>query len=141
MVLFLKDVAKVKIPFWNLATFNKTFLYLVGPKHWNCPLTMIPKRPHNSSHSSILCDVKIMDWPFFWTFLIMFQSFRLEAGSTPELGSSRKIMGGSATKACNNVRIWMIRFHRDGPLYYFVNYVDFQIMFCNELFCWINQFR
>ena len=87
--------------YWLLQKISKrkNNWYLVGPKHWNCPLTMIPKRPHNSSHSSILWEVKIIDCPFFWTFLIIFHNFRLEAGSTPELGSSMKIIGGSATRA------------------------------------------
>ena len=78
---------------------NLFFKYRVGPKHWNWPLTMMPNLPHNSSHSSIECEVKIMDCPFRWTARIIFHNFRREAGSTPEVGSSRKMMGGSATRA------------------------------------------
>ena len=46
-----------------------------------------------------LCEVKTTDCPLCCMVLITFHSFRLATGSTPVLGSSKNMIGGSATNA------------------------------------------
>ena len=98
------------------------FLRCCGdPRHLNWPLTMMAIRVHSASHSSILdravmavkknrvkhlhrirnylCEVNTMAWPLSRTLVIVSQSCRRATWSIPVVGSSRKTMAGSPTKA------------------------------------------
>lgn len=73
---------------------NLLFRCCDDPMLINSPLTMIAKRVHKVSHSSMLCDVKIMVFPKLRTFNTCSQRLRFAAGSMPVVGSS---------KVCQNI--------------------------------------
>mmetsp|Transcript_78403 Transcript_78403/g.224676 ORF Transcript_78403/g.224676 Transcript_78403/m.224676 type:complete len:80 (+) Transcript_78403:541-780(+) len=59
---------------------------------------MMPMREHNASHSSMLCVVRITDLPCIVA-EISVHIKRLDSGSTPVVGSSKKTMRGLPTSA------------------------------------------
>ena len=67
---------------------NLLFRCCVDPRHLNSPFTMMAKRVQRASHSSMLCEVRMIDLPVLRTFEIIFQRFRLAPGSMPVVGSS-----------------------------------------------------
>lgn len=67
---------------------NLLFRCCDDPMLINSPLTMIAKRVHKVSHSSMLCDVKMMVFPKLRTFNTCSQRLRFAAGSMPVVGSS-----------------------------------------------------
>ena len=69
------------------------------PRHWKLPLTMIASLSHSASHSSIECEVRMIEVPDFRMLLIVSQIFLLAAGSTPVVGSSSNITLGLPMRA------------------------------------------
>lgn len=67
---------------------NLFFKCCVEPRHLNSPFTIIANRVQSASHSSILCDVRTIDFPELRTFDIIFHRLRLAPGSMPVVGSS-----------------------------------------------------
>ena len=67
---------------------KRFFKYFDEPRHWNSPLTMIPKRVHRASHSSMLFDERRMVFPELRAFVMTFHRFRLVDASIPIVGSS-----------------------------------------------------
>mmetsp|Transcript_68205 Transcript_68205/g.152821 ORF Transcript_68205/g.152821 Transcript_68205/m.152821 type:complete len:93 (-) Transcript_68205:71-349(-) len=59
---------------------------------------MIPMRPHNASHSSMECVVRMTDRPCM-VLEISIHMKRRDSGSTPVVGSSKKMHRGSPIKA------------------------------------------
>ena len=75
--------------------FRFTDLMCWGPpRHWKLPLTMMASLSHSASHSSMECEVRIIEVPDFRMLLIVSQIFLLAAGSTPVVGSSSNITFG-----------------------------------------------
>lgn len=70
---------------------NLFFRCCVDPRHLNSPFTMIAKRVQRASHSSMLCDVKTIDFPVLRTFDTIFHKFLFAPGSIPVVGSSNKL--------------------------------------------------
>ena len=69
------------------------------PRHWKLPRTMMASLSHSASHSSIECEVRMIEVPDFRMLLIVSQIFLLAAGSTPVVGSSRSITWGRPIRA------------------------------------------
>ena len=64
------------------------------PRHWKLPLTMMASLSHSASHSSMECEVNMIELPDFLILFIVSQIFLLAAGSTPVVGSSSNITFG-----------------------------------------------
>ena len=90
----------VTIIWYHNYIFNHLFLRCcVLPRHLNVPFTIIARREHSASHSSMLCEVRITEWPSFTIELMQSHRNRRAFGSMPVVGSSRKMIGGSPMRA------------------------------------------
>jgi len=65
------------------------------PRHSNCPETMIASLPQRTSHSSIECEVITIPCPSLTIWSTTSHKNLLAFGSTPAVGSSRRITSGS----------------------------------------------
>jgi len=72
------------------------------PKHLNLPLTMIANLVQRTSHSSIVCDVKIIDLPSLTRESIKSHRNLLLLGSWPLVGSSWKFHRHSSDANISN---------------------------------------
>uniref|UniRef100_A0A1B0B9N0 Uncharacterized protein n=1 Tax=Glossina palpalis gambiensis TaxID=67801 RepID=A0A1B0B9N0_9MUSC len=68
---------------------NLFFKCCVDPMHFSLPFTIIAKRVQRASHSSILCEVKIIDLPESRIRHTIFHNCLRAAGSIPLVGSSK----------------------------------------------------
>lgn len=69
---------------------NLFFKCCVEPRHLNSPFTIIASRVQSASHSSMLCDVRTIDFPELRIFVTIFHRLRFAPGSIPVVGSSAR---------------------------------------------------
>lgn len=67
---------------------NLSFKCCIDPKHLNSPFTIIAALVQSTSHSSMLCDVRMIDAPASRTFDKTFHTFCFATGSIPAVCSS-----------------------------------------------------